>query len=674
VESAVLLADIGNYALIAAFAFAIASILASLTGARLKDTRLLAIGERSVYAVFLLVTIAIGTLWSLLLNDQFAIRYIYGHSSEALPLAYKIGSLWSGQEGSLLLWTFVLAGCSAVAVFTQRHRHNRLLPYAIPVMMVTALFFLFLNNFRTNPFEQWTGITAAGGEVAFTPEDGRGLNPLLQHWAMVIHPPILYIGYIGFVIPFAFCVAALITRQLGSAWVVTVRRWTLTSWIFLATGILLGGKWAYMELGWGGYWAWDPVENASLIPWLTGTAFLHSVIVQEKRGMLKVWNVTLICLTYLLSIVGTFLTRSGVVSSVHSFAQSNVGDAFGLYLVLATVGCAVLILMRLPDLRSEGRIDSFVSREAGFLFNNLLFLVLALAVLFGTVFPIFSELITGRVVNVNQPFFNFIAIPIGLLILWLTGIGPLLAYRKTSSQSLRKNFTMPTIAGILAGPLFFALARWAMGDNPGMWALLSVMLCVFVIATIVQEFHAGAITRMRQHKELYLQAVLNLTRRNNRRYGGYIVHLGIVLIFIGITGQAFTREVRGVVGQGESFQVGPYSMTMSGFRSHDDDLYEGTTIDLVVAKNDRALYRLSPEKRFYKASEQPASEVAIARQLNHDIYVVFAGVNESGDKAVIQAYINPLVAWVWIGGAVMIIGTLIGMLPGLKTRRTEVAS
>lgn len=667
-----LLADIGNYALIAAFVFAVAAIAASLSGAGLRDTRLLAMGERSVYAVFLLVATAIGSLWTLILNDQFAVRYIYGHSSEALPLSYKIGSLWSGQEGSLLLWTLVLCSFSALAVLTQRHRHNRLLPYAIPVMMATALFFLFLNNFRANPFEQWTGITPTGGEVPFTPQDGRGLNPLLQHWAMVIHPPILYIGYIGFVIPFAFCVAALITRQLGSSWVTTVRRWTLTSWMFLGVGILLGGKWAYMELGWGGYWAWDPVENASLIPWLTGTAFLHSVIVQEKRGMLKVWNVTLICLTYLLSILGTFLTRSGVVSSVHSFAQSNVGDAFGLYLVIATLACAVLIVMRLPDLRSEGRIESFISREASFLFNNLLFLVLALAILFGTVFPIFSELITGRVVNVNQPFFNFVAIPIGLLILWLTGIGPLLAYRRTSQGSLRRNFTMPTVAGILAGPLFFALARWAMGEPPGVWPLLSVMLCVFVTATVVQEFHAGAATRMRKHGELYLQAVLNLTRRNNRRYGGYVVHLGIVLIFIGITGQAFTREVRGVVGKDESFTVGPYEMTMSGFRTHDDALYEGTTIDLIVSKNNRRLYRLSPEKRFYKASEQPASEVAIARQLNHDIYVVFAGVNDAGNKAVVQAYINPLVQWVWIGGLVMVIGTLISMLPALKTRRKEV--
>jgi cytochrome c-type biogenesis protein CcmF len=443
--------------------------------------------------------------------------------------------------------------------------------------------------------------------------------------------------------------------------------------MFLGVGILLGGKWAYMELGWGGYWAWDPVENASLIPWLTGTAFLHSVIVQEKRGMLKVWNVTLICLTYLLSIVGTFLTRSGVVSSVHSFAQSNVGDAFGVYLVAATVGCAVLIMMRLPDLRSEGRIESFVSREASFLFNNLLFLVLALAVLFGTVFPIFSELITGRVVNVNQPFFNFIAIPIGLLILWLTGIGPLLAYRKTSTSSIRKNFTMPTILGVLAGPLFFAAVRLFGNDTPGLWPTLSVMISSFVVTTIAQEFHTGARTRMRKYQENYLAAVLNLTRRNNRRYGGYVVHLGIVLIFIGITGQAFTREVRGVVGSGESFQVGPYSMTMEGFRNYDGDLYEGTTIDVLVAKNDRALYRLSPEKRFYKASEQPASEVAIARKLEHDLYVVFAGVNEAGDKAVIQAYINPLVQWVWIGGVVMMLGTFVSMLPALKSRRPEVA-
>ena len=389
--------------------------------------------------------------------------------------------------------------------------------------------------------------------------------------------------------------------------------------------------------------------------------------------MLKVWNVTLICLTYLLSILGTFLTRSGVVSSVHSFAQSNVGDAFGVYMIAATVGCTVLILSRLPDLRSEGRIDSFVSREAGFLFNNLLFLVLALAVLFGTVFPIFSELITGRVINVNQPFFNFVAIPIGLLILWLAGVGPLLAYRRTSTSSLRRNFTMPTIAGVLAGPLFFAVVRFAKGDTPSMWSMISVMVCAFVTGTIVQEFHSGATTRMRQYSEHYLQAILSLIRRNNRRYGGYVVHLGIVLIFIGITGQAFTHEVRGVVGVNESFDLGPYSVTLDGFRSHDNDLYESTQIDLIISKDNRALYRLSPEKRYYKASEQPASEVAIARQLDHDLYLVFAGVNENGNKAVVQAYINPLVAWLWIGGVVMIIGTLVSMLPALKTRRPEVA-
>ncbi len=669
-----LLADIGNYALIAGFVLSLFSIFASLGGVARKDPRLLAVGERSVYGMFFAVATSIGCLWALTLQDEFTIRYVYGHSNEALPLAFKIGALWAGQEGSLLLWTFVLACFSAATVFMQRERHNRLLPYAIPVMMGTAVFFLFLNNFKANPFDQWTGITPTNGEVPFSPQDGRGLNPLLQHWAMVIHPPILYIGYIGFVVPFAFCIAALITRQLGSSWVVTVRRWTLTSWMFLAVGILLGGKWAYMELGWGGYWAWDPVENASLMPWLTGTAFLHSVIVQEKRGMLKVWNVVLICLTYLLSILGTFLTRSGVVSSVHSFAESNVGWVFGVYLIAAVVGCSALIILRLPDLRSEGRMESMVSREASFLFNNLIFLAMALSVLFGTVFPIFSELITGRNVSVGQAYFNAVEIPLALLALALTGIGPLLAYRRTSNSSLRKNFQFPVVMGLLSGPLFFVLTRMLLKQSPNLWAVISIILCTFVTMTIVQEYHKGSRARMRKHEESYFEAVLNLTRRNNRRYGGYIVHFGIVLIFLGVTGQAFTREVRGVVAPGESFSVGPYSLQLQDMRELDNENYASGQIDLLVSKNSQPLFTLSPEKRFYKASEQPSSEVAIARKLQHDLYVVYAGSNEDRTRAIVQAYLNPLVAWVWIGGIVMILGTFVSMLPALRTRgRGEVA-
>ena len=669
-----LLADIGNFALIVAFVLAFFSMAASLLGSYRLDTRVLAVGERAVYGVVALVTVSLGVAWALILTDNFGFEYVAGHSNEAMPLHYKIGSLWAGQAGSLLLWTWVLVAFSGVAVWTQRKRHNRLVPYAIVVMMGTAAFFLFLNNFRANPFTHLVGITDTGMEVAWAPEDGRGLNPLLQHWAMVIHPPILYVGYIGFVVPFAFCMAALWTRQLGSAWVATVRRFTLVSWIFLGVGILLGGKWAYMELGWGGYWAWDPVENASLLPWLTGTAFLHSVIVQEKRGMLKVWNVALIGFTFWLSILGTFLTRSGVVSSVHSFAQSNIGGDFGFFLIASLIVIVASIVWRLPYLRSESRLESMMSRESGFLFNNLLLLAAALSVLFGTVFPIFSEMITGRNVSVGQDYFNRIEIPLGLALLFLTGAGPLLAYRKTSNNSLRKNFTMPIALALVSAPLFWFGTRALFDEAPSHWAMISLVLCMFVTMTIVQEFHKGAAARIRHHGENYLTAIVNLTRRNNRRYGGYVVHFGIVLIFLGITGQAFTRESKGVVGVGESFRVGHYDLRVENMTQRENANYWSGQIEVAVLRDDREVARLHPEKRFYFASEQPSSEIALTRSLQEDVYLVYAGANEDQTKAVIQAYVNPLVQWVWIGGVVMILGTAICLLPSLQTRKRNVSA
>jgi cytochrome c-type biogenesis protein CcmF len=584
-------------------------------------------------------------------------------------MAYKIGSLWAGQEGSLLLWTWILCLYSSAAVFSQRHRHNQLLPIAIPVMMITAAFFLYLNNFSSNPFAHLVAIHAGGGESAWAPQDGRGLNPLLQHPAMVIHPPILYAGYIGFVVPFAFAVAALWTRQLGSTWIYTIRRWTLFSWAFLAGGILLGAKWAYVELGWGGYWAWDPVENASLMPWLTGTAFLHSVIVQEKRGMLKIWNVSLVCLTFILCILGTFLTRSGVVSSVHSFARSDIGLPFAIFIVSTLIFCTVLILKRLPYLRSENQLTSVLSRESGFLFNNLLFLAAAFSVLFGTVFPILSELATGRKIAVGQAYFNKVEVPLGLLLLFLVGAGPLLAYRRTSVESLRKNFLVPVVLGILMIP-----ACIAMGVK-SIWAMISISLCVFVTATIIQEFHKGTTARMRSVAEGYLPALIQLTRRNNRRYGGYIVHFGMVLLFLGLTGSAFVREGRGILGIGDDFSVGEYTIRVSSMneslhppgKTEQEALYWSGVVNVDVFRGETQIATLDPEKRYYIANEQPSSEVAIHQSAAADLYLVYAGQDESG-KAIVQAYVNPLVMWVWIGGIVMIAGTFFCMIPPLRSR------
>lgn len=652
-----MLAQLGQLSLLAAFVFAILSGLSSLLATVRHDERLAITGQRAMGVVTVLVTLAMVCLWRLIFLDDFTVEYVAGHSNRELPWAYKMGSLWSGQQGSLLLWTWILVLYCAAAIYTQRRRHNRLLPHAIVVMSGVAVFFLWLNNFESNPFARL--VQVSGGEVvrAFSPQDGRGLNPLLQHPAMVIHPPILYMGYIGFVIPFAFAIAALWTRQLGSAWIITIRRWTLFTWAFLGVGILLGARWAYEELGWGGYWAWDPVENASLMPWLAGTAFLHSVVIQEKRGMLKVWNVSLICAAFLLCIVGTFLTRSGVVSSVHSFARSDIGVPFAIFIVALLVLSVGLIVARLPYLRSENRLDSLMSRESGFLFNNLLFLAMAVSVLVGTVFPIFSEMLTGRNVSVGQPFFNRVEIPLGLMVLFLTGAGPLLAWRKTSSRSLRRNFVVPVAAGLASLPLLL------LAGVHGVWPLASLVLCTFTTACILQEFHKGARARVRQLGENYALATANLVRRNSRRYGGYVVHLGIVLLFVGLTGAAFVQEGRFVLSVGEQATLGRFTVQLESLAEDENDNYWAGRAQVALYEDGVRQGTMHPEKRYYFASEQPSTEVAIASTAGTDLYLVYAGLDENGQRAVLQGYLNPLVAWIWVGGVVMLLGTGLCMLP-----------
>ncbi len=661
-----MIADIGNLALMVALAFGFYAIASSLLGARRDDTRLIESGQRAVGVVFAMVTVSIAAVLILLLTDNFHIAYVASESNRDLPWFYKVGALWAGQAGSLLLWTWCVSAYAVAAVLTQKDRHNRLLPYATAVMMVTTVFFLWMNNFSSNPFKELMAVSDASGlSRSWAPADGNGLNPLLQNYWMVIHPPILYIGYTGFVVAFAFSVAALITRQLGSTWVRTIRRWTLFPWLFLGMGIVLGAKWSYVELGWGGYWGWDPVENASLMPWLTGTAFLHSVIIQEKRGMLKVWNVSLIALTFLLSILGTFLTRSGIVSSVHSFARSDIGVPFTIFILATLVGTTALIIARLPYLRSENKLDSMISRESGFLFNNVLLLAIMFSVLFGTIFPVLSEIFTGKNVTVGPSYFSMIEVPLGLLLLFLIGAGPLLAYRKTSNASLKKNFTMPVALAVISAPIFFLLGIRAF------WPLISLVLSTFVLLTIVQEFHKGIVARRRTLHESYLTAMVNLTRRNNRRYGGYIVHLAMVVMFVGFTGSAFVREGQGIVGEGEEFQLGHYTLRLEEIRqSEADPNYWSGKLVLRVYRNGKEVDEIFPEKRYYYATEQPTSEVAIHQNAGEDLYVVFAGLNEDRTKAVVQAYVNPLVMWIWIGGIIMTLGTLICLLP--PPQRVEV--
>ncbi len=651
-----LLTNIGQFSMLLAFGLSCYSLVASFLAGRFAHRRLADTGERAAVAVCGLVTVAVLALWYQLITSNFQLQYVASSSNQAMPWYYKIGALWGGQEGSLLFWCWILTLFSMVTVLVHRKRNPRLMPYVVGVVAMVTTFFLLVNNFVSNPFDA-IGVSRAGAPpVPFSPPDGQGLNPLLQYWAMVIHPPILYIGYVGFTIPFAFGIAALITRELDDEWIRTTRRWMMIPWLFLGTGVLLGAMWAYVVLGWGGYWGWDPVENASLMPWLTATAFLHSVIMQERKGMMKVWNMVLILGTFLLCILGTFLTRSGIVSSVHSFAQSPIGPFFSSFLILMTGFSLYFLLSRLDALKSENRLDSVISRESSFLFNNLVLLATTFAVLWGTIFPILSEWLTDEKRTVGAPFFNKVNIPIALFLLFLTGVGPLLAWRKTSLRSLRKNFSIPIAIALATGLAFILLGM------RHFYSTVCLTLCMFVIVTIAGEFHRGARARQRQGQS-YWQALWSLTFRNTRRYGGYIVHVAMVFLFVGFAGAGFNEEAQKALSPGQDLQVGHYTLRLEKIESSDNDNYSSATGIIKISKNGQELSTLKPEQRFYKSSKQPTSEVALHRTLKEDLYVVFAGFQQEGKQAIIHAYVNPLVAWIWIGGLVFIIGTIICLIP-----------
>src|SRR5687768_5953859 len=511
----------------------------SFAGGQMRRADLIESGERAVYATLAMVVLASIGLWTALLTHDFSIKYVASFTSSNLPVVYTIAAFWGGQSGSLLFWALILAIFSAITLWSNRASNRELMPYVSGTLALVLVFFLATICLGTNPFER----------LDWIPPDGRGLNPQLQNPGMAIHPPNLYFGYISTTIPFAFAIAALLSRRLDAEWLAAVRRWSLVSWFFLTVGIVLGMWWAYVELGWGGYWAWDPVENASVLPWLTTTAFLHSIMVQEKRGMLRKWNIVLVSSSFLLAILGTFITRSGVIESVHSFAQSPIGDWFAGFLILAIAVTIYLIVTRLPDLRATASLESMVSREAAFLYNNLILVGIAFSVLWGTLFPILSEWVRGTKITVGPPFFNSVNIPLGLLLLALTGIGPLIAWRRASIASLRRQFVAPVTTGLLLGAALFALG---MRD---VYALISYTLAGFVAGTIVQEFVKGVGARRRMHGEGPAMALVRLVARNRRRYGGYVVHAGIVLLFAAFAGLAFKQDHDVSLSAGESFEA-----------------------------------------------------------------------------------------------------------------------
>ncbi len=647
--------DFGYLILVVALLLSAFGMIAGFWGGRIGSMRL---GESSFHAIFAvtaLVSIATVILWYGLLTDQFQIAYIWNSSERSLPIFYKFAALWGGQAGSLLFWTLLLGMFSTAAALTFRNSQRPLMPYVNSTLLATLLFFLVLLVFSANPFQQ----------IGIVPPDGQGLNPLLQNYWMVIHPVMLYLGWVGLSVPFAFAVAALLSKRLDRRWVRTVRRWTLIPWMFLSAGIIMGSQWAYMELGWGGYWAWDPVENASFLPWLTATAFLHSIIIQEQRGILKVWNVILIWLTYTLVILGTFTTRSGILSSVHSFAQSPVGPYFLVFLTLTSIGFMLLLFQRLPDLRDENEIDSISSREGAFLANNWLFTGIAFVVLWGTFFPMFSEILTGERIAVAAPWFNTVAGPLFLLLFVLMGIGPLLGWRRTGPAAFRRQFTWPGLATLVSVPLFLLTSR-----NPFPVAGLSI--CVFVAATIVQEFVRGVSARCHTKGEGIPIALMRLLRRNGRRYGGYVVHFGIVLIGVAIVGNEFYQSTTNVtLSTGESVELSGYTLTYTELDSRRRDNHMEVRANLLVVdtQSGRVLDQIMPKRNIYdKTPEQPTSEVGLRMTPVEDVYVILNGWQGDGHSATFTIYINPLTMWMWIGGIFIVVGTAISVWPHPQAR------
>jgi len=644
------MSSLGTFVLLCSFVVACYAAVASVAGARRRSMSLIESGIGAFYLVAALMAAASAIIVHAFVTENYAIKYVDRYSDSAQPLFYKITSYWGGLDGSLLFWVFLLAVFGALAVKVNRESQRELVPYVVATIAVVEMFFIFLMVIHNNPFE--TYLTPA-------PADGRGLNPLLQNPYMVIHPPSLYIGFVGMTIPYAFGMAALVTGYLDDSWLRAVRRWTLISWLFLSFGLVLGMIWAYEELGWGGYWGWDPVENAGLLPWFTATAFLHSVLVQERRGMLKVWNLSLVILTFFLTIFGTFMTRSGVVQSVHAFGEDRaLAWMFTVFMVLLLSVSFGFLIYRLPLLRSRHELDSWASREAAFLANNWVLLFSAFFVLFATMFPTLSQALTGERLTVGPPFFNKWMLPIGLILLLLTGVGPLLAWRKSTPSNMWHQFKWPVGIALVTGGGLWALGLriWTSG--------LCFAFSAFVIATIWQEFWRGAGVRGRATGSDRFTAMIGLVSKSHRRYGGYLVHLGIVLMCLGFAGEGYKQETQVLLKPGETTTLREFTVRHDAVKVTDDGQKQMVTAHLDVSRDGTSMGPMQPAKWFFRKHEQePTTEVAIRRGVWEDIYIVMAAFDVQTQSATLHVVINPLVNWIWVGFGVLALGTFIALLP-----------
>jgi cytochrome c-type biogenesis protein CcmF len=651
---------LGRAALLLALLSAAYVVYASLRARRPGGRPWEASAERAVYAVLAFTSLAIGTMWVALATDAFELRNVAEYTSSTLELQFKLTALWGSQAGSLLLWAWILTVFAAIVVRTNRGRNRELMPVVMAVLAGIAIFFLALLSFVTSPFET----------LAVVPDEGRGLNPLLQNPYMQIHPPLLYLGFVGLSVPFAFAIAALVTRKLDTAWIASVRRWTIFSWIFLGVGILLGAKWAYETLGWGGYWAWDPVENAAFMPWLVATAFLHSVMVQERRGMLKVWNMVLVILTFTLCLFGTFLTRSGIISSVHAFGESTLGPFFLAFIAIVLIASVALLVTRLPLLRSQHTLESYVSREAIFLFNNLLLVGLAFAVFWGTMFPVISEAVRGERITVGQGYFNQVALPIGIALLVLTGVGPLIAWRKASPAQLRRRFVAPVAVALVAAVPLLALTD--LRGSPA--AAATIVTGVFVTCCIGGEFWRGMRVRHALGGVSWPGALVSMVSRNRRRYGGYVVHLGIVLLFVGFAGsKGFVTESDIALRQGERATVAGYTFVNEGSTRSADEHSSTVTVAMGVYRDGERIGTMTPGVETFAVDETRSSQIAIDSSPSRDLYLFLTQLQDDG-LARVSVYVNPLVLWIWVAGALITLGGLVAAWPGGPSARREPAT
>jgi len=645
------MSELGLYSIRLGLLAAVVGVAAGIYGGLSRRDDWGRVSERSVYLVFAFLSVAMFALFWALAQNDFSLAYVARHSARSMALHYRLGALWGGQAGSLMLWAYLLMAFGSAAVYANRNRHRRLIPWVAVMLLLNAGFFLGLLEFLTNPFERLPHDQVLS--------DGQGLNPLLQHPVMMIHPIMLYLGFTGFATPFAFAFAALVTGELGTSWFRTTRRWSLIAWLALGCGIVLGGRWAYEVLGWGGYWAWDPVENASLMPWLAATAYLHSVMIQEKRNMLKTWNVVLIGLTYCMCLFGTFLTRSGIVQSVHAFTDA------GWYkpIFLGYVGISALlfysaVFYRRRELASPNRLESVVSRESSFILNNWVFMVL-LAVVFGfTMLPVFSESLSGERLTLGPHFFNVVTGPLALILLFLTGVGPLIAWRKATPASLKRQFKWPTLTGV-ACTLILASVFWG---EVGYWALTCWGLCAFVAATIIQEYALAMGARRRVHGESLIAAFATLLRKNQRRYGGYIIHLGVVIMLLGISGSVFNYERLENMEPGDSVDVHDYRLEYLTAEPITQQHYGGATARIALYRDETPLAVMEPEKRMYWLEQQPSSIPSIYSTWSEDVYVILNNIETDG-SATLKIYQNPLVNWIWAGAILFAMGGIAILWP-----------